>query len=234
MRGLGLIKASTVFEQNKIRTRVNGEFQKVEGIFKGLSGKKFEGYEIHMGQTSFNNVECSIQFGKVQNTDIEQKPLPEDMYSSKTISVETVKTKNMKNIDHSISGKTMNTDSMEKVGSIKNIEQSSSNKETDMSQTYQYQRNSLTILTETNGNVKEDGVFCGNIYGSYVHGIFDSEEVLFEIADALMSQKGLKYDRNSTFDIKAYKEQQYDLLADALRTSLDMKYIYEVIEKGID
>jgi adenosylcobyric acid synthase len=49
-----------------------------------------------------------------------------------------------------------------------------------------------------------------------------------------MSQKGLKYDRNLTFDSKAYKEKQYDLLADALRASLDMKYIYEVIQKGID
>jgi adenosylcobyric acid synthase len=48
-----------------------------------------------------------------------------------------------------------------------------------------------------------------------------------------MSDKGLKYDRHSTFDSKAYKEQQYDLLADALRTSLDMKYIYEVINKGL-
>ena len=33
-------------------------------------------------------------------------------------------------------------------------------------------------------------------------------------------------------DLKAYKESQYDLLADIIRENLDMKRIYEIIEKG--
>ncbi len=49
MRGLGLLPVSTVFTQEKTRTRVEGVFGDLQGIFSGLSGKHFEGYEIHMG-----------------------------------------------------------------------------------------------------------------------------------------------------------------------------------------
>lgn len=35
-------------------------------------------------------------------------------------------------------------------------------------------------------------------------------------------------------DWKAYKEEQYDRLADTIRESLDMERIYQIIEKGND
>ena len=35
-------------------------------------------------------------------------------------------------------------------------------------------------------------------------------------------------------DWKAYKEEQYDRLADIIRESLDMERIYQIIEKGND
>ena len=35
-------------------------------------------------------------------------------------------------------------------------------------------------------------------------------------------------------DAAAYREQQYDLLADAIRENLDMKCIYDILEKGIE
>lgn len=158
IKGLGLLNAVTSFEREKTRTRVIGKFGRVEGIFKGLAGKRFEGYEIHMGQTVLTEGNtCTLLSGN----------------------------------------------------------------------------GNLSVLTTSDGKVKEDGICNGNIYGSYVHGIFDNEEVLSEIASALMKKKGLEYKGNSVFDIKAYKEQQYDLLADALRRSLDIEYIYQVIEKGI-
>ena len=34
-------------------------------------------------------------------------------------------------------------------------------------------------------------------------------------------------------DLKDFKERQYDLLADDLRSHLDMKKIYEILEGGI-
>jgi adenosylcobyric acid synthase len=51
MAGLGIFNTETVFEKEKIRTQVAGNFGKVPGIFSNLSGLPFEGYEIHMGVT---------------------------------------------------------------------------------------------------------------------------------------------------------------------------------------
>ena len=71
----------------------------------------------------------------------------------------------------------------------------------------------------------------GNVYGCYVHGIFDKPEVAKGIAEALLQEKGMETDVEAK-DLKAYKESQYDLLADIIRENLDMKRIYEIIEKG--
>ena len=35
-------------------------------------------------------------------------------------------------------------------------------------------------------------------------------------------------------DFAAFKETQYDLLADGLREHLDMKRIYEILEEGVE
>lgn len=68
-----------------------------------------------------------------------------------------------------------------------------------------------------------------NIYGTYIHGIFDQAEVLKVIMDALAQQKGLVLDADGWMDYDAYKEQQYDQLADTLRTYLDMEEIYGML-----
>lgn len=51
LRGLGLLPHSTVFLGEKTRTQVEGRFREATGIFVGLRGVPFEGYEIHMGAT---------------------------------------------------------------------------------------------------------------------------------------------------------------------------------------
>ncbi len=145
--GLALIDAETVFEREKIRTRVTGEFSEVGGVLKNLSNAKVEGYEIHMGQTN---------------------------------------------------------------GSITPL-----------------------VSLDDNGTKKVDGVQYNNIYGTYLHGVFDSDDVLKGIAKSLMEAKGLVYDENTAFDIKAHKEREYNKLADLVRSSLDMDYIYKIMEEGM-
>ena len=78
-----------------------------------------------------------------------------------------------------------------------------------------------------------DGAFSGNVYGSYVHGIFDKEVVAKTLIQCLAAQKGIHMDEIAVMDYKEYKETQYDILADSLRQHLDMKKIYEIIDKGI-
>ena len=80
-----------------------------------------------------------------------------------------------------------------------------------------------------NGTVKPDGAVCGNVYGTYVHGIFDSTEVVTVIVSALMERKGLSAEGVKAFDMKAYKEAQYDKLAMAVRENTDIDRIYEII-----
>lgn len=90
--------------------------------------------------------------------------------------------------------------------------------------------NRLTEITSLTGETKTDGVCCQNVYGCYVHGVFDGEGIAAGIAEALLREKGLDDSRVETTDIKAYKEMQYDKLAKGVRAALDMDKIYEMLD----
>ena len=85
-----------------------------------------------------------------------------------------------------------------------------------------------------------DGTAAGNIYGTYVHGVFDAPGIARRIVEILAEHKGviLKSSPGNTAcaapetDYQTYKETQYDLLADTLRRHLDMKHIYEILEES--
>ena len=51
MKGMGLLPMETVFAEKKTRTRVQGYFGQLSGVFAPLSGAEIEGYEIHMGES---------------------------------------------------------------------------------------------------------------------------------------------------------------------------------------
>ncbi len=93
---------------------------------------------------------------------------------------------------------------------------------------------SFTEITDmVAGNSKSDGAYCGNVYGTYVHGVFDCEEVAKKIVGALGERKGIDVSEMTGMDLAAFKETQYDKLAQGLREHLDMKKIYEILEAGI-
>lgn len=68
-----------------------------------------------------------------------------------------------------------------------------------------------------------------NVYGTYIHGIFDREGIAKALISALFAAKGLDASAVQAFDIEAYKQQQYDLLADGVRNALDLDLIYNCL-----
>jgi len=83
------------------------------------------------------------------------------------------------------------------------------------------------------GNGDIDGCQSGNVYGTYLHGFFDSSEVRERVLGALCEHKGVSLGAGEgTFDLVAYKERNYDLLAESVRNALDMKLIYKILEGG--
>ncbi len=69
------------------------------------------------------------------------------------------------------------------------------------------------------------------VLGTYLHGIFDESAFRTAFVRILRKQKGLPPDKsqNSGLDYRAYREQQYDKLADVLRNCLDMEEIYRIM-----
>lgn len=81
-------------------------------------------------------------------------------------------------------------------------------------------------------NGDKDGCQCGNVYGSYLHGFFDTAACRKAFLEALCKEKGVSLEIDA-FDLNAYKEEQYDLLAKGLRENLDMDLIYKILWEGV-
>ncbi|MEA5082625.1 MAG: cobyric acid synthase [Lachnospiraceae bacterium] len=78
-------------------------------------------------------------------------------------------------------------------------------------------------------NEKNDGACCGNVFGTYVHGIFDTGSFAEGLIGIICKKKGIDIGELEKFDIEEYKESQYNLLADTIRNNIDMKKIYEIL-----
>ena len=132
--GMKLLDMDTVFEEEKVQRQVRGAFPAIPGVFRGLTGQDYRGYEIHMGRSS---------------------------------------------------------------------------------------RTDAPVLCR------------GNVYGSYIHGIFDGEGIADTIVNALAEKKGIALGSLTHFDPEAYKQRQYDLLADTVRSGLDMDFIHRVLNREV-
>lgn len=70
-----------------------------------------------------------------------------------------------------------------------------------------------------------------NIYGSYVHGIFDS--CAAKVVKCLCDKKGIDIGDIKDVDMNKVREREYDKLADMVRKSLDMDMIYKILNKEV-
>jgi adenosylcobyric acid synthase len=70
----------------------------------------------------------------------------------------------------------------------------------------------------------------GNVVGTYLHGIFNSDAFRNGFLKSLRRYHGLPESSN---DITMDREASYDRLAEEVRRHLDMKKVYEILEAGI-
>lgn len=71
-----------------------------------------------------------------------------------------------------------------------------------------------------------------NVYGSYIHGLFDQGKIAGTIVQILAEKKGITISGKVVEDYSMIKERQYNQLADILRKSLDMEKIYEMLREA--
>lgn len=165
IRGMGLLPVRTILQGEKVCRQVSGIVNQVEGVFSGLSGLCYEGYEIHMGRTE--NIAGAV------------------------------------------------------CGSVEQLQEE---------------------------QLLEPGVFVSgeatNVYGTYVHGVFDQGGAALSLVEALARRKGIlsgtaMYEESvrgdwncACMDYRAFKENQYDKLADILSAHLNMEEIYGILREA--
>ena len=74
-----------------------------------------------------------------------------------------------------------------------------------------------------------DGCVSGKCAGTYLHGLFDSDEALDTLAEGLCRAKGIEPQARA-MPRAEWRQSQYDLLADGVRKALDMQRIYKILE----
>lgn len=158
LRGMELLPVQTVLQKEKKRCQTEGKLGNIEGVFAGLSGCGFAGYEIHMGRT----VMC--------------------------------------NPGEKLTGESVEDNFKVQAGNNRS------------------------------GNVICDGM--GNVYGSYIHGLFDKGEIAGRLVQVLAEKKGISLDACGWEDYRTIKERQYDKLADTLREHLRMEEIYGMLREA--
>lgn len=83
--------------------------------------------------------------------------------------------------------------------------------------------------TEELSNGTLDGAQSKNVYGSYIHGIFDEGGIAAAIVETILERKGLSMEQTAEYDRAAYKQKQYDMLADGIRKNMDMDMLYRIL-----
>jgi len=75
-------------------------------------------------------------------------------------------------------------------------------------------------------NETNDGYYLNSkTWGSYIHGIFDNQSIIENILQQVNSS--LKV----SIDYKSFKDDQYNKLANLIRSNIDMDYIYKELAK---
>lgn len=85
-----------------------------------------------------------------------------------------------------------------------------------------------------NGSEVPDGVANaeGNVFGSYLHGIFDTGAFWHAIVNHVRREKGLDETESAPLTMAEFREREFDRLADVVRANLDMDALYAILRGG--
>ena len=73
-----------------------------------------------------------------------------------------------------------------------------------------------------------EGCVQNAVFGTYLHGLFDSGELTEQLAVYLCRRKGIAPETAAPLAMADYRTQQLDLLADGVRSALDMGAVYDI------
>ena len=83
------------------------------------------------------------------------------------------------------------------------------------------------VINYTEGSVNSEG----NVFGTYLHGIFDEIDFTRSLLNNIREMKNLDRIESKVSSYKEFKEKEYDKLADFLREHLDIDKIYEIMNE---
>lgn len=88
------------------------------------------------------------------------------------------------------------------------------------------------MLLEKDGELVADGAMTddGLVFGTYLHGLFDSDDFTRALVNGLRRRKGLDA-LDTALHYAQYKSQQFDITAAAMRQHIDIEKIYHIMQQ---
>lgn len=80
---------------------------------------------------------------------------------------------------------------------------------------------------------RAEGAVNGNIMGTYLHGLFDSAQMVEQLADRLCTQKGIAPDSHTVMNYRDYQKREAHRWAKVLRKHLNLEQIYAIMEETV-
>jgi adenosylcobyric acid synthase len=72
-----------------------------------------------------------------------------------------------------------------------------------------------------------DGYFLNaKTWGTYIHGIFDNQLIIKSIV-----KENSGFETSSAINYAAFKEEQYDKLAEHVRKNVHLEFVYETLKR---
>lgn len=88
-----------------------------------------------------------------------------------------------------------------------------------------------TEITDSNAAHEEGWATSdGTVWGTYLHGLFDNDDLRRSWLDGIRTKKGLQ-PISQTFNASERKFEEFDRVADIVREHIDMKRIYDIVRE---